>query len=136
MISVNCNNCLGSSFRVSKEVTAADCHSYWRPHCELASRAFIYLRDGDARAQAELEEQKGGYSICRQLFVGTDIGVLWTFSISIAWEFHMRRFGRDERGEEKKIHKQYCPVKIYRSFGRDEETGGAFSRMREGKGER
>ena len=40
----------------------------------------------------------------------------------------MRRFGRDERerGEEKKIHKQYCPVKIYRSFGGDEEKGGPF----------
>ena len=42
----------------------------------------------------------------------------------------MRRFGRDERGEEKKIHKQYCPVKIYRSFRGDEEKEGAFSRMR------
>ena len=80
-----------------------------------------------------LEEQRGGYSICRQLFVGTDIGVLWTFSISIAWEFHMRRFGRDERGEEKKIHKQYCPVKIHRSFGREKE--GTFSQMRERGGD-
>ena len=90
--------------------------------CEMEMRA---------RAQTELEEQKGGYSICRQLFVGTDIGVLWTFSISIAWELHMRRFGRDEHGEEKKIHKQYCPVKIYRSFGRDEDKEGPFSQMRE-----
>ena len=47
----------------------------------------------------------------------------------------MRRFGRDERGEEKKIHKQYCPVKIYRSFRGDEEKEGAFSRMRKRGGD-